>query len=161
MRRVVCIVVVYLMAMGGAATLLVWRFGADAEKVGRILYGHRFAVRKMLEPSPLTRPRVVWLGDSTLISRFNYSALVVHDMPAVEHRVAAMAGFGPYAYYFVMDRVLALHPSLIVLVANFRVMPARPVRTDLCSMLPLAELPRTLFLPLHAGGLSVPGLGLT
>jgi hypothetical protein len=68
----------------------------------------------------------------------------------------ACPGLDFFGYYALTDRVLTLHPRVIVLTANLRLFAPTGLwsYTDLLGLAPLAELPRLIMLPYDRRGTS-------
>jgi hypothetical protein len=134
------------------------RVVADAVRTStRDRYAHRDMIDAVLGRPVARRPFVVWMGDSTvLMPRGAEVPSLVEELagthPPIEVRAVAGKGFDFYAHYFVLERVLALRPDLVVLVANLRALApnedAPGWYDDLASALPVGELPRAFGLPL-------------
>lgn len=161
------IVLVFLAALGGAAWVLVVRYGDVALARGHALYPHRALLERIDSAAADAPPAVVWLGDSTLMDIPGVPSLPLvidrtHLWPANLSSLNLYApGLDLFAYYGFMGRVLELRPRVVVLVANLRIfLPGGGARgfTDLAGLVPPAELPAALALPLGARGLSIPRL---
>src|SRR4029453_10353296 len=87
----------------------------------------------------------------------------VLDPARVPTVMLAAPGMDAYSYWSLSGRIAALHPKLVVLVANLRTfMPEGGVRglSDLAGEIPLSDLPRTLALPYYIRGMTAPRLVL-
>src|SRR5690348_9124503 len=152
MRRIVVIVSVFL-AIVATAGVVVYRLGGPtARRTGLVLYGHRKLLAD-LDAAVGTAPQVVWLGDSTLMRIPQYPSyvdMVQHDLLDAVHAgslMLAAPGMDAYSYWSLSGRVAALHPRVVVLIANLRTFaPEGGVRSlgDLAGEIPLGDLPRTL-----------------
>lgn len=163
MRRIAVIALTFVCGLVAATTLLARGWGDAAVRSGRSLYPYRVLFDQIAATPP--RPAVVWLGDSTLMGA-SY-ANVVDDTrfgrstPTLK---AASAGFDFWAMYQLLGAVMELHPRVVVLIANLRVLRVgTTTRTfnDLAQAFPLDELPRTLRQPYSFRGMTAPRLLLT
>ncbi len=171
MRRVVWIGLTFVLALVATGVIAVRRFGDGALHAGRDLYRHRIMLEGATWPRMDDGPLLVWMGDSTILDDKgpSYPQLIDERLLRTDHvasRVVANVGLDFYHYYFLMGRVLALRPDVVVLVAHLRVFNLRRFELagntqkfdDLASMIPASELWRALGLPLDARGISAPGL---
>lgn len=171
MRRASVIVGVCIATTAVAAGAFSCAFGTRAMARGRGLYDYRLGLERQLAAAAAVRPQVVWLGDSTVLGLrdVSYPQVIARRHPELRSTVIGALGADPYFEYFAMNGVVALHPAVIVLVAHLRLFddprrdPARmrTTRNDLASLLPTAELPKALGLPLAERGLTIPRLLLT
>jgi hypothetical protein len=168
MRRVATIVCVFLLLVATAAVYVYRTADPNARTTGLVLYGHR-KVLADLAGAERTRAQVVWAGDSTLMRLAQYPSYVdfikrdVLDPAHVPMVMLAAPGIDAYAYWSLSGRIAALHPKLVVLIANLRTfMPEGGVRglSDLAAEIPLTDLPRTLALPYYIRGMTAPRLVL-
>jgi hypothetical protein len=167
---VVWIGLTFVLALVAAGVIAVRHFGDDALHAGRNLYRHRIMLEGATWPRIEDGPLLVWMGDSTILDDKgpSYPQLIDERLRTdhIASRVVANVGLDFYHYYFLMGRVLALRPDVVVLVAHLRVFNLRRFELagntqqfdDLASMIPASELWRALGLPLHARGISAPGL---
>jgi hypothetical protein len=160
--RIVVVAGVVVVALWAAA-IATWK--PAAVEHGETLLGHRHAFREKFTPSAATTPRIVWLGDSTIVHA-SYPQLLepwLEKTYGVESRIAAAAGMTTYNYYALMGSALDLHPTMIVFLANLRMFathrpngtPVAQFGDDLASMIPASELPRALTLPWMARSISL------
>jgi len=170
--RLVTIAVTALVVVTAAwwGAVAVW--GEAATNRAHELYAHRSLLQKVTEPPQVEAPLVAWVGDSTLV-RNSYTSVLApwlrKDFGA-DTRLIAYMGLSPYNFYELMGPVLALRPTVIVLVAHLRILYIdrgdlpRPPKVanfdDLASMIPLDELPRAMFLPWQLRGMSLARLVL-
>ncbi len=166
MRRVAVIVCVFLLLVAAAGVAVYRTADPSARTTGLVLYGHR-KVLADLAGAVRTRPQVVWAGDSTLMRIAQYPSYVdfikrdVLDPAHVGTVMLAAPGMDAYSYWSLSGRIAALHPKLVVLIANLRTfMPEGGVRglSDLAGEIPLTDLPRTLALPYYIRGMTAPRL---
>jgi hypothetical protein len=166
MGRVAVIVCVFLVLTTSAGVAVYQTVDPSARTTGLILYGHRRVVADLgnAERKP---PAVVWLGDSTLMRMPNYPSyvdMIQHDVLDGAHAgnlMLAAPGMDAYSYWSLAGRVLALHPKLVVMIANLRTfMPEGGVRGlgDLAGEIPLADVPHTLLMPYYIRGMTAPRL---
>jgi hypothetical protein len=161
-RRLATIGTVCALALIGAACFSWALFGSRAAALGNAAFVERVMIRAARAiPSP-GAPRVIWLGDSTLMTPPGVSyadRVAAHALAprGVQSNVLALLGLGPLQFYCLMGAVLEAQPSAIVIVANLRVLadPKTPY-PDLCSEVPTDELLRASLLPFHERGLSMP-----
>lgn len=157
-----------LCALAALAVLASLVVGPEAIRTGQSLYEHRVKLEAALVPGQTSLPLVVWLGDSTMMEYegHSYPGFVTQDLAAsrpIESRVVTYGDMDFFYYYFVMGEAVRLHPAAVVVVANLRLFQlARLTRTlnDLCSMVQPADLLRTMTLPLHERGITIPKLFL-
>ena len=109
-------------------------------------------------------PGVVWLGDSTMISKAGNMSFPIRvqkrlRMPA-EHRSLILPAYDFYHYYFLIHRVMETKTDLIIVPLNLRMFGSNTIeaRNDLASYLPLSELPTAATLSLYERGITLPGL---
>ena len=164
MRRVAIIVCTCLLLVGAAAGWGLYRADPAARQTGGDLYSHR-AVLTALSRAAGKRPDVIFVGDSTLMGFPGFPswpAIAQQRFLDPLHRrsvVASAPGIDFFAYWTLAGRLAALHPDVVVLVANLRVMsPAAEVRgfTDMIGEIDLADVPATLALPYAIRGLTAP-----
>jgi hypothetical protein len=168
MRRVAVIVCVFLVLIAAAGIGVYRTADPSAHTTGLVLYGHR-KVLADLTSAVRVQPQVVFVGDSTLMRLAQYPSYVdflkrdVLDPAHVGTLMLASPGIDAYAYWNLSGRIAALHPKLVVLIANLRTfMPEGGVRglSDLAGEVPLTDLPRTLTLPYYIRGMTAPRLVL-
>ncbi len=169
MHRVASAIATWVVTSAVVLGAVRWVAGDAVAAVTRERYAHRAKLEAVLSTSPDRRPLIVWMGDSTL--EIPAAATLPH---LVERRLALRGpvdvravdgpGFDFYAHYFVLERVLALRPDLIVMTANLRLLVPNPDApgwyNDLASALPPRELPRAARLPLAPARLSAARLAL-
>ncbi len=158
MKRVAGIAVAFALTLVTAVGLTFATLGAEAERTGRNFYLYRDRLHALSRPFAHVGPLVVWLGDSTMMGT-SYPTILGPPLRAAGVTTVALAdmAFDFYAYYFLMGRVIDMHPDLVVLPAHLSLFDERWRRmthNDLASMVPAAELPRVLVLPWQARGLS-------
>lgn len=166
MRRVAAIVATFVL-LTTAAGIVTYRWSdGDGLKTGRTLYAHREVLRQIAS-GQRAGPKVVWVGDSTLLlvpSYPTYPDIITRELLVPNHveSVGVVApGLDFYAYWSLAGRIAALHPSLVVLVANLRnFVPEGRMRgySDLMAEISVEDLPRTLALPYYVRGMSAPRL---
>jgi hypothetical protein len=168
MRRVAVIVCVFLLLVAAAGVAVYRTADPGARTTGLVLYGHR-KVLADLDAAARWQPQVIWVGDSTLMRVPQYPSYAdllkrdVLDPARVPSLMLAAPGIDGYAYWNLRGRIAALHPKLVVLIANLRTfMPEGGVRglSDLAGEIPLSDLPRTLALPYYIRGMTAPRLML-
>jgi hypothetical protein len=145
----------------GAATLV----GPEAFRRGVDLYRYRRTYDRILRaPSHRKRPRLVWLGDSTImgLKHPSYPQLLLPRLRrrGIDSRVVTGPAFDPYVYYFLAGAVVErLDPSVVVIVARLPTFDPKGSNrffryNDLSSYLPASLLPRTFLLRLAPRQLS-------
>lgn len=168
-RRVVVIVAVWLAGLLAAAVAYVALEGDAAEARGRERYSYRDRLEEQLREVARTHPRVIWMGDSTILAfrSISYPQLVRGAVPGVRSAVVGVAGADFFTYYPLVAELLATsRPDVLVVVAHLRLFasPASPretvTRNDLASMIPPADLPSAVGLPFAIRGLTLPRLVL-
>lgn len=109
---------------------------------------------------PVAAGEIFWLGDSTLMLPGGYAEAVTRQLPPAVAWRASIPGFDVFGHYFLLEAVLDRQPRLIVEVANLRLLAAPEMKSAslLSSMLPVAELPRAVTLPLTSRGVTAPSL---
>ncbi|HXJ37546.1 MAG TPA: hypothetical protein VMS22_26255 [Candidatus Eisenbacteria bacterium] len=165
MRRVVGIVVSYLVGLGVATWWITATWGDTAYAKGQDLYPHR-VLAGWLAKWEGEHLDVVWLGDSTLmeLTMPSYPSVIQRkDLNPLRMRSANLCtpGFDFFGYYTLIGPVLDLRPRVVVLVAHLRLFdPGGTNRgfTDLAGLIPGDELPRAVTLPIAARGLTAPRL---
>jgi len=160
-RRVTIIVVVFVAILGAVGYAVVrptWVIGVT---LGISVYPYR---QLLEQTTPARGPLdLAWLGDSTLTSNPHTPASYADTMVArilaprgVRAAVLACPGLDFFGYYALLDPVLATHPRVIVLTANFRLFaPAGTwTYTDLLGLVPIDQVPEVLRLPYDRRGMS-------
>jgi hypothetical protein len=169
-RRLAVIVVTFALALGAVSLLAFGRLGEAAR--GAVLeQGGAAATLETVAGAALmpsrrarNRPLAVWLGDSTIdpISQFAYPEMIRRRTRRhMSHEIVATFGFDFFDYYALLSLTLRADPELVVLIANPRLFETHAMDARfrlLSALIPVAELPRTLLLPLSARGLTVPRL---
>ena len=166
MRRVATIGLTFACTMCAMWAAVSWIGGDRLASVGRRLDTTDLPATLAYSRLP-TRPLVAWLGDSTIANGpLSYPQLLAAGAQgAVEHLVLADAGLDFFHYYLLMGSVLDLRPTLVVMIANLRLLDprgrwSRPCG-DFAALLPTRELPRAAALPLYERGLTLPRLLLS
>lgn len=159
MRRIVVIVLTFVCGLTAVGTWLTSSWGAEAVESGRTLYPYRLLLEQIATWPP---GDVVWLGDSTLLDRAYPDIIERRVGAAVPMRKLTSVGLDFWAMYQLLGDVMErLHPRVVVMVANLRLMRGGgTTRTfnDLAQSLPLDELPRTLLEPYSFRGMTAPRL---
>lgn len=144
-----------------------WEGGEASLAAGRQLHGLRGYAESS---SGILRPmdkQVVWMGDSTMVSKPGNPAYELRVAKALGPRVDRLTRIRPgltfYHYYVFMGDVLPREPDLIVVNANLRMFDPRVSRPldGLTSAIALGELPRAMVLPFYEIGLTIPGVLLS
>jgi len=147
-----------------ALVLVVSTQGERSIEVGDEIRGYRHVPARLADRSDSDRPRLVWMGDSTLLNRDGVASFPTRINQTLSRRITATdlyyPGFDFYHHYFLMGPVLESRPSLVVLPVHLRLfdVASGQARNDLASFIPTRELPRALLLPLHARELTIPKL---
>lgn len=163
MRRVAAIVCTYLVLLGTTAFVVDRTFGATARQTARSIYLHRVGTTDRLRTARPGEAAVVWLGDSTTMSRSGFPQYVTLVNEAT-HRPSLLLngpGLDCYGYWSLAGRVVALRPEVVVLIVNLRTLAPRggPQEfNDLTAEIEPADLPRTLRLPYFVRGMTAPRL---
>jgi hypothetical protein len=107
---------------------------------------------------------LVWMGDSTMISKSDNLAYHIRVSNALRPKVESLTRTRPgltfYHFYLLMGDVLEFEPDVIVANLTLRLMDpslGHPVE-GLTSSIPTAELARALTLPFNGIGLTIPHL---
>jgi hypothetical protein len=166
-RRVAVIVVVWLSLLVAAGTAYVRSEGDAALALGSYRHFYRTVLQGQILELSHSRPGIVWLGDSTILAlrATSYPQILQGVLPNVTSRVAGYIGSDFYTYYPFVTALLAVHrPAVLVMVAHLRLFASPSAshglttRNDLVSLVPTAELPRTLCLPFDVRGMTIPRL---
>jgi len=162
--RIGWIIASFVAALGlGTAGLVATSWSISVE-AGRDLTKYRRIVEHLVERKNPRAPLLVWLGDSTMVSRrgiTGYPARIARRLHGpVETRNLFIPALDPYHYYFLMGPIVEHGADVVVIALHLRLF--RPEthfkRNDLASYLPTAELARAAALPLHERGLTLPKL---
>lgn len=156
MRRVLVIVTVFLLGLATVVGIAVAQWGEAALARGARTYRYRTNLATRIRRPPAARRLVFWLGDSTVMAmrRASYPQLLRGRLAkaGVSSVVVAAPAFDAFSYYYLMGPIMDAEPDLIVVVARLSAFRSRSwagfTYNDLASMIPAAELPRTLLLPL-------------
>lgn len=157
MRRIAVIVLTFVCGLTTVGMWLISSWGVEAVESGRKLYPYRLLLEQIAKPPP---PDVVWIGDSTLLERA-YPDIIQRRLASIPMRKLTSVGLDFWAMYQLLGEVMALHPRVVVMVANLRLLRSGGTsRTfnDLAQALPLDELPRTLLEPYSFRGMTAPRL---
>lgn len=162
MNRLVIIGVVFVSCLAIFAGAVAYRAGVDVMRTGHFVRPSRIEVEKMVRTREGDPPRVVWIGDSTMVEGIeveSYAGLAAQGLektdgiPAREHALIALVGLDFFHYYCMLGRVLELEPKLIVVVAHLRMFKGQGGDfMELCSFIPGGEIPRALTLPFQEKG---------
>jgi len=162
--------VVRIVAVGGAVVVAAWAIALYALKPaagleGDRLFHHRQVFRQILAPRGSKLPQVIWLGDSTIVHDSYPDALVpwFRQRFGAQSRAVAAAGMSTFNYYSLMGTALDAEPTMIVFLANLRMLrvakpntiPVTQFGDDLVSMIPARELPHAFTLPWMARSMSL------
>jgi hypothetical protein len=158
MRRLAVIACAFVLALASVVGYARARWLNAALEEGAKLHDHRRRIERMLAaPAPLGARRVLFMGDSSIMSTPGapswpvlvsrrlgpYGVAGVHDV---------YPGQDLFHHFCVLPAYLGRRPDVVTIVVNMRVMlPNRRdgVALDLCSFLPPATLARSLLLPWH------------
>src|SRR5262249_34454197 len=163
MRRVLVIVLTFVLTVGASAWLILDDWNVAAWNAGQKVYYYRNLFRVATKRNaPPAVPLVVWMGDSTItnIPRPSYPQYLAPRFSSrhIASQVVAAPAFDFFTYYFLMGPVLDMHPDVIVMVAHLAAFPTkvgtRFTYNDLCSFIPAEALPGTMVLPLAPRRLS-------
>ena len=163
MRRVLVIVLTFVLTVGASAWLILDDWNVAAWNAGQKVYYYRNLFRVATKrKAPPAVPLVVWMGDSTItnIPRPSYPQYLAPRFSSrhIASQVVAAPAFDFFTYYFLMGPVLDMHPDVIVMVAHLAAFPTkvgtRFTYNDLCSFIPAEALPGTMVLPLAPRRLS-------
>jgi len=166
MRRVAIIVCTCLLLVGAAAGWGLYRADPAARRTGAQLYGHRPMLASLAQAAA-DPPSVVFLGDSTLMTFPvfpSWTTIAQQRFLDPLHRrslLLATAGFDFFGYWALAGRIAALHPDVVVIIANLRVVQlGAGLRgfSDLIGETDLADVWTTLGLPYATRGLTAPRL---
>jgi hypothetical protein len=163
MFRIAVIGLTFVFGLAAAVVAGVRYGSASAVASGRELHPHRKLLAAIAKAEGSEKPpAVVWLGDSTLMGQ-SYPLLVGRTRfgPSKPSLVLAAPGLDCWAHYQLLGRVMSLHPRVVVMIANMRVLRAESSsRTfnDFAQAIAADELPRTLALPYSFRGITAPRL---
>jgi len=139
------------------AVALLWGVVGDrAVEAGRQRdQASRFDPRDVMPPAGNALPRVVWLGDSTLMHVPGHLPSYARRVQALQqgrvlHQVRAFPGLNPYHFYYLMGPITEQPPDLVVLIANLRQWfdaVGQEQHVPLVRNIPSGELPRASLLP--------------
>jgi len=165
MSRVVRIVLWTGFVLALILVALVLTIGPAALERGTKAYADReLEKRDVLFQFP-NRPRVYWMGDSTIAKMSNpnpyphlIEAALESEFP-IESVNRSRPGADPYVHYMRMGQVLKADPVAIFIVANLRIM--RPITMgrgilQLASFVPRSELPAASLLPWYGRSTTFP-----
>lgn len=166
--RVLVILSTVVASLGVATWALVTFGSSTAVQTGRWLYPHRGAQAMLAGAARGPQPALVWLGDSTLANGkgiVSYPALLQRtdlDPRRLSSCVVGSEGLDTYAFHSLVWETLALHPRVVVLIANLRVFSIGGATTrtfdDLTAFVPTHALPELLAQPFYFRGMTAPGL---
>ena len=166
-HRVVVILTVWIALVVAGATAYVIVEGEAAEAYGRVRYIHRDTLERQINRTADSKPRVVWMGDSTVLGlrTRSYPQLLGGVLPHTTSTVMGFIGSDFFTYYPVVAALLERHrPNVLVIVAHLRLFAppaASASRTDLVSLIPTTELLQAMQLPFESRGVTIPRLLLT
>jgi hypothetical protein len=158
MRRLAVIACAFVLTL---ASLVVWaraRWLDSAMEEGAKLHDHRRRIERTLaRPVPPSARRVLFMGDSSIMSipgAPSWPVLVSRGLgpDGVAGVQDVFPGQDLFHHYCTLPAWLDRGPDLVTIVVNMRVIfPGRRdgVALDLCSLLPLSTLARSLSLPWH------------
>src|SRR5262249_16488106 len=117
-RRVGTIVGVCVVMLIGAACVAAALLGSRAASLGDAAFVERVLIRAARSIPHPGAARVIWLGDSTLMTRAGVSyadRVAAHALAArgVQSNVLALFGLGPLQFYCLMGAVLEARPSVV------------------------------------------------
>ena len=156
MNRLVLIAVVFVACLVVFVGVLFWRAGDEVMETGVFIRPNRVEFEKTMARLAPKDPKVMWLGDSTLLDSIkipSYADLLADEIRAEggtipPHGTVAMVGLDFFHYYCMLGRILEEKPDFVVLVAHLRMfVDGAPEFMDLCSFIPPGELPRAVMLP--------------
>jgi hypothetical protein len=168
-RSRIAVIVTAWLGVVAVAAAVYWLVAGDAALLrGQGRYNYRQVLKEQVERIAAARPRVLWMGDSTMLTS-SYPQIVQGGLPGVSSDVVGFFGCDYFGFYPLTGALLSRYrPTVLVLVANLRFF-RRPsagatdemtTYNDLASMIPTGELGHAVWLPFETRGLTLPRLAL-
>jgi len=166
-RSVIVVLVGLVLGAGTALTAAYLWAGDRTDEQRESIAAHRTRLERSFIPPADGLPLVAWIGDSTMLFSVapgypRSAAVELYNRGySVQHRHVILPGSDPFHFYYVMGRVLRLDPDLVVIGTSLRLFSETSLgapRNDLCSEIPIAEIPRAAALPLAVRGVTIPRL---